>query len=43
MSYQIGVKYDDGSWATIRQTPPTGLRVGDRVVVTDNSIQMLAR
>ena len=43
VSYQIGVKYDDGSWATVRQTSPTGLRVGDRVVVTDNSIQMLAR
>lgn len=40
--YQIGVKYDDGSWVTIRQTSPTGLRIGDRVVVTDNSIQMLA-
>ena len=42
VSYQIGVKYDDGSWATIRQTSPTGLRIGDRVVVTDNSIQLLA-
>ena len=35
--YQIGVKYDDGTWATIRQATPTGLRVGDRVRVTDNS------
>jgi outer membrane lipoprotein SlyB len=43
VSYQIGVKYDDGSWATIRQTAPTGLHVGDRVVVTDNSIQLLGR
>jgi outer membrane lipoprotein SlyB len=39
--YQIGVKIDDGSWVTIRQTSPTGLRIGDRVVVTDNSIQLL--
>ena len=39
--YQIGVKNDDGSWVTIRQTSPTGLRIGDRVVVTDNSIQLL--
>jgi len=39
--YQIGVKYDDGSWATIRQAAPTGLRVGDRVRVTDNGIEML--
>jgi outer membrane lipoprotein SlyB len=43
VSYQIGVKYDDGTWATIRQTAPTGLRIGDRVVVTDNGIQMLGR
>jgi len=35
--YQIGVKYDDGTWATSRQATPTGLRVGDRVRVTDNS------
>ena len=35
--YQIGVNYDDGTWATIRQATPTGLRVGDRVRVTDNS------
>ncbi len=38
---EISVKYDDGSWATIRQNSPTGLRVGDRVVVTDNGIQLL--
>ncbi len=42
VSYQIGVKYDDGTWATIRQTAPTGLRIGDRVVVTDSGIQLLA-
>jgi len=42
VAYQIVVKYDDGSWATIHQTSPTGLRVGDRVVVSDNNIQMLA-
>ena len=41
--YQIGVKYDDGTWATIRQTSPTGLHIGDRVAVTDNSIQLLGR
>jgi len=33
--YQIGVKYDDGTWATINQSSPTGLRVGDRVRITD--------
>ena len=41
VAYEISVRYDDGSWATIRQNSPTGLRVGDRVVVTDNSIQLL--
>jgi outer membrane lipoprotein SlyB len=39
--YQIGVKYDDGTWATIRQGTPTGLRVGDRVRVTDSGIELL--
>src|SRR5262249_31110441 len=39
--YQIGVRYDDGSWATIRQGAPTGLRVGDRVRVTDSGIELL--
>jgi outer membrane lipoprotein SlyB len=43
VSYQIGVKYDDGSWVTIRQNSPTGLRIGDRVVVTDNGIQLLGQ
>jgi outer membrane lipoprotein SlyB len=41
VTYQIGVKYDDGSWATIRQGAPTGLRVGDRVRVTDYGIELL--
>jgi outer membrane lipoprotein SlyB len=39
--YQIGVKYDDGTWATIRQATPTGLRVGDRVRVTDGGIELI--
>jgi outer membrane lipoprotein SlyB len=39
--YQIGVKYDDGSWATIRQAAPTGLRIGDRVRVTDHGVELL--
>jgi outer membrane lipoprotein SlyB len=38
--YQIGVKYDDGSWATIRQSAPTGLRIGDRVRVTDHGVEL---
>lgn len=39
--YQIGVRYDDGTWATIRQTAPTGLKVGDRIKVTDTGIELL--
>src|SRR5215470_4913057 len=39
--YQIGVRYDDGTWATIRQTAATGLRIGDRVQVTDSGIELL--
>ncbi len=39
--HQIGVKYDDGSWATIHQAAPTGLRVGDRVRVTDRGLELL--
>jgi len=39
--YQIGIKYDDGSWATIRQATPSGLRIGDRVRVTDSGVEML--
>jgi outer membrane lipoprotein SlyB len=39
--YQIGVKFDDGRWATVRQAAPTGLRVGDRVRVTDSGVELL--
>ena len=39
--YQIGVKYDDGSWVTIRQAAPAGLRIGDRVRVTDQGVELL--
>ena len=39
--YQIGVKHDDGSWATIRHAAPTGLRIGDRVRVTDSGVELL--
>ena len=39
--HQIGIKYDDGGWVTIRQTAPTGLRIGDRVRVTDQGVELL--
>jgi len=37
----IDVRYDDGSMATIQKTAAPGLRVGDRVLVTQNGIQLL--
>jgi outer membrane lipoprotein SlyB len=37
----IGVRYDDGTFATIQQTAEPGLRFGDRVRVTSSGIQLL--
>ena len=37
----IGVRYDDGSYATVQQTAAPGLRIGDRVRVTGSGIEML--
>ncbi len=37
----IGVRYDDGSFATIQQTAAPGLRIGDRVRVTGSGIELL--
>jgi outer membrane lipoprotein SlyB len=39
--HTIGIRYDDGTWATVRQSANTGLRVGDRVRVTDTGIELL--
>ena len=39
--WQIGVRYDDGSRATIEQTSAPALRIGDRVRVSANGIQQL--
>jgi len=39
--YQISVRYDDGTWATIQQNSPMGLHVGDRVVVSDRGVELL--
>jgi outer membrane lipoprotein SlyB len=41
--YQVSVRYDDGTWTTLRQASPMGLHVGDRVVVTDRGIELLQR
>ena len=39
--WRIGVRYDDGSLATIQQTSAPALRIGDRVRVTANGIELL--
>jgi outer membrane lipoprotein SlyB len=39
--YEIAVKYDDGTWGTIRQSSPPPFRIGDRVLVTDRGLELL--
>ena len=39
--WRIGVRYDDGSYATVQQTTAPGLRIGDRVRVTGSGIELL--
>ena len=37
----IGVRYDDGSFATIQQSSAPGVRIGDRVRVSNNGMEIL--
>lgn len=39
--WRIGVRYDDGSVATVQQTTAPALRIGDRVRVTHSGIDLL--
>lgn len=39
--WRVGVRYDDGSIASIQQTSLPNLRVGDRVSVTQQGIELL--
>ncbi len=39
--WHIGVRYDDGTVATVQQTAAPALRIGDRVRVTQSGIQLL--
>ena len=39
--WRIGVRYDDGTFATIQQTAAPNLRIGDRVRVTNTGIELL--
>jgi outer membrane lipoprotein SlyB len=41
MIYEIAVKYDDGTWGTIRQSSSPPFRIGDRVLVTDRGLELL--
>ena len=39
--WRIGVRYDDGSVATVQQTTAPALRIGDRVRVSSHGIELL--
>jgi outer membrane lipoprotein SlyB len=39
--WDVGVRYDDGSYATVQQTSAPGLRIGDRVRVTSTGMELL--
>jgi len=39
--WRIGVRYDDGTVATVQQTTAPALRIGDRVRVTNSGIELL--
>jgi outer membrane lipoprotein SlyB len=39
--WKIGIRYDDGTFATVQQTSAPALRIGDRVQVTSTGIQLL--
>lgn len=39
--WRIGVRYDDGAFATVQQTAAPALRIGDRVRVTNTGIELL--
>jgi len=39
--WRIGVRYDDGSYATVQQTSSPGLRIGDRVRVTSTGLELM--
>ena len=39
--WKIGIRYDDGTFATVQQTSAPALRIGDRVQVSSSGIQLL--
>lgn len=38
----IGIRYDDGSLATVQQASTPAVRIGDRVRVSNNGMELLA-
>lgn len=43
MVWEVVVRYDDGTFATVRQVQPPGVRPGDRVRVTGTGLELLGR
>lgn len=43
MVWQIAIRYDDGSFATIRQQATPIVRPGDRVRVNPNGLELISR
>ena len=43
MVWQIAIRYDDGSFATIRQEATPIVRPGDRVRVNPNGLELISR
>ena len=39
--WRIGIRYDDGTLATVQQTSAPALRIGDRVRVTGSGLELL--
>jgi outer membrane lipoprotein SlyB len=39
--YEISIKYDNGTWGTVRQSAYPPFRIGDRVLVTDRGLEPL--
>ncbi len=39
--YEISVKYDNGTWGSVRQTASPPFHIGDRVLVTDKGLEYL--
>lgn len=41
LPFSYGVRYDEGTFATVQKTSAPALRIGDRVQVTSTGIQLL--